>query len=411
MLKTKIEEEPPYKRRVSRLCLTPHVLLFISTLLYFTPYLFQHFDYITPSLARANHSYSSEVGAAVLIIVFLLGLITFAAPGREQTLYVAPKHKSEAQIVFYIIVILGLYVLFSGHALQIDKKIILDQTNRLHLFFYQTCSMGFIFSALIGFEKNRKLFLLSLSGLLLTIYIGHRSSFVIAIIGLFYIRYRNSPMTKNTLKFVVLAGALLFALSVYKSIYVAVKIGNWDLVLSRLSPENLAQSSLIGMEQFVTFAHLDFVVRNDFRLECTNIWMIPISVIPFVELFIDSIGDTSQCYYNAQVQPVFFSGYRGGVAANIWAEFFGYLGYVGFPVLIAILSGFFWLIEYFMRRARSPILISGLIMALVYMSFYIQRKELFGAFISAKRSIIIALIIYFIAGLLRKLSARRRMYG
>lgn len=409
MLTKETERMIPGRRRVSRLCFTPHVLLFISTLLYFTPYFFQSFEYITPSLARANYRYSSEVGPAVLFILFLLGLISFAAPKREQALCITTQHKSEAQVVFAVTLVLGLYMLLSGHGLQVDKRTMLDQTNRFHLIFYQVCSMGLIFSVLTDPERNRKLLFLCLSGLLLIVYIGHRSSFVIAIVGLFYIRYRNSPMTKNALKFVVFAGALFFALSVYKSIYVAVKIGNWDLVLSRLSPENLVQSALIGMEQFVIFAHLDFVVRNDFRLDCTNIWMIPISIIPFVEFFIDSIGDVSQCYYNAQVQPIFFSGYSGGVAANIWAEFFGYLGYLGFPVLILVLSGFFWLIEYFMRQTRSPILVSGLIMSLVYMSFYIQRKELFGAFISAKRSIIIALIIYLVAGLLKRLTSKQRL--
>ena len=81
-----------------------------------------------------------------------------------------------------------------------------------------------------------------------------------------------------------------------------------------------------------------------------------------------------------------------------------------FKILIAILSAAFWLLEFVMRHVRSPVLLSGLIMALVYMAFYIQRKELFGAFISAKRAILVALIVYFIAWFLRKLPVKQRGY-
>lgn len=397
------------RRRVSRFCLTPHALLLISSILYFSPYLLQSLESIDAYLYLPHLSYSSEVGWAVLFILFLLVVVAFTAPAKEQALCISSEHRFEAHVIFVTMILLGIYVISSGHLSQTNKHDMLNQTTRFHLFFYQVCALGLIFTVLTGIQNHLSLFLLSLAGLLLVIFIGHRSSFALALIGVFYIKYRNHPMTRETLKVVLLAGAVLFALSVYKSIYTAVKAGNWELVMTRLSPENVFQSAFVGMEQFVTFAHLDFLVRNDFRLECSNIWFIPVSIIPFGEVFIDAF-DRAHCYYNAQVQPIFFRGYSGGVAANIWAEFFGYFGYLGFPILITVLSAAFWLLEFVMRHVRSPVLLSGLIMALVYMAFYIQRKELFGAFISAKRAILVALIVYFIAWFLRKLPVKQRGY-
>lgn len=389
---------------VSRLCLTPQMLLLISTLLYFSPYLFGSFDYIEPSGRLVEREYSSDVGFAVAFILFLLFCFTFLFRRKRQVLRLSSESDVEAAVLIFFTVVLAGYTLLTGQAAYVDKQQLLENTDRLHLIFYQLCTLSVVFVALVGWRRHRSLLILSSVGLLFTMYLGHRSSLAIAAISVLYIFYRNTPMTKRFFRYLLLAGVLFFILSVYKSIYVAVKLGLWDLVLERLAPWNLVGSAVVGMEQFTTFAHLDFVVSNEFRLACSNLWMIPISIFPFS----DALFDVSDCYYNAQVQPVFFPGYRGGVAANIWAEFYGLLGYFGFPILIGVLGISFGLIEHVMQRIRSPILISGLIVALVHMSFYIQRKELFGAFISGKRAITVAILVLVASWLLRRFAMSRR---
>lgn len=386
--------------------LTPHVLLLISTLIYFSPYVVGSFEYIMPSGQRYQREYSAEVGVAAAFVLAMLFFCAMFIGKRNRQIAVRDSTSVESKVLAALIVAAGLYVLISGQAGIVNKRDLLDQTDRIDLSFYLLCSLGFIFSALTGYKKHKGLLGVSLLGLLFVAYLGHRSSLVIAIIGAAYVRFRDQPIPRIPVKYVIAAVILFFVVAVYKSIYVAIKLERWDLVMERLSTQNILQSSMTGMEQFTTFAHLDFVVSDNFRLACSNAWLMPFTLIPYSDTVLNRIWDVSGCYYNSQIQPVFFPGYSGGVAANIWAEFFAYCGYLGFPILIGILSLFYGLIEYLIRRSRSPILVSGLIVALVNMSFYIQRKELFGAFISSKRAVTIALIAFSLAWVLRKVNRR-----
>jgi hypothetical protein len=126
------------------------------------------------------------------------------------------------------------------------------------------------------------------------------------------------------------------------------------------------------------------------------------SFIPFVE---NIIGESS-CGYNAQVQPLFFPGYSGGVAANIWAEFYANFGYAGLPLLVVLLGLLCAGAEWAIRVTRSATLKAALIVSVIHLSFYIQRKELLGAAISAKRPILVALIILLLAYVYRRLEPR-----
>lgn len=394
------------RRSRFRLYLTPHLLLLVSTLIYFSPYAVGSFEYLAPGGQRVERHYSPEVGIAVAIILAMLALCAAFLGRKHQPIRLRSSTATEARVLAALIFVSGLYVLASGQASIVSKQILLEQTDRLDLSFYLLCSLGFIFSALTGYRKNRGLLAISLLGLLFVAYLGHRSSIVIAIIGAAYVRFRDHPIPRIPFKYIVAAVLLFFIVAVYKSIYVAIKLERWDLVMERLSPDNILTSSMSGMEQFTTFAHLDFFVSDNFRLGCSNAWLIPFSIIPYSDSFLSGIWDVSGCYYNAQVQPVYFPGYSGGVAANIWAEFFGYFGYFGFPVLIAILTWFYWAIEYAMRRLRSPVLVAGLIVAIINLSFYIQRKELLGAFISGKRAFTVALIVFLGAWVLRMVNRR-----
>jgi hypothetical protein len=387
--------------RVSRLSATPSLFLLASSLLYFAPYLIGSFEYITLVDGRVLHVYSPALGFALAVIVSLLLIFTFAVPKRAVVVSLGPSG-IEAAVLSAALIVLGTYVAFSGHLSALDKSEMLEETNRFHLAFYGFSSMGFIFSILTGVRRHKVLFGLSVASLLMIVYIGHRSHLMLAIVGLLYIAFRNRPITTRVLRYGVLAFGGLIALALYKSVYVAMKAGNWDLVLLRLSPENIWLSLTTGMEQFIILAHLDFFISTDFRLACSNIWQIPLTLPPLADTLIERFfGDTDACGYTAQVQPQFFGGYSGGVAANIWAEFYGYAGYLGFPLLLATLALLYNAIERVMTMLRSPILVSSLIVGLMNLSFYIQRKDLLGAFLSSKRAFTFALAVCIFAWAVR----------
>lgn len=400
---------PSVRDRVSRLCLTPHILLLISTLIYFSPFFLQSLEYLWPASAKTTLSYSFGVGFAVFLVLFMILIFAFAIRHRAVDFSVAPDYGAEAKALTLLMVGLLIYVVLQGNIFIANKQEMLEETGRADLVFYQLSSISIIFCALVGFKRERLILILSICGLLLILYAGHRSAIAISILGILYIRFRNTPITRKFFVFSLVAGLFFVILSVYKSVYQAIKVGNWEIVADRLAAGNFVDSAFIGMEQFVTFAHLDFIITSDFRLSCSNAWMIPFSIIPFTDEILGSFIDFSQCDYNSQVQPVFFPEYVGGVAANIWAEFYGYFGYFGLPIIVLILSGFFYFIESLIRGTRSPILMAGLIVALVNMSFYIQRKEILGGFISAKRAVTIAIIVFVVAWMFRVVTSSRRM--
>lgn len=391
----------------SRLYLTPYHLLLLSTIIYFSPYLVGSFEYLSPYGGRLQYFYSNEVGPVAFFIIALLAALAFGVP--REAIFIAEKHqqKYESGVILTSLLVLFVYVIIDGNIFVLNKSEMLEGTNRAHLAFYQVSSIAFIYATLAGYKKNRWLTGMAIISLMLIMYAGHRSALLVAILGASYIYFRANPMTKKVLATAIIAPLIFLLLSLYKSIYAAVKSGSWDLVAFRLSSENLLTSLTVGMEQFVTFAHLDFLVSSGYSLDCSNAWLIPMTVIPFMDDILANYANIAQCDYNAQVQPVFFSAYSGGVAANIWAEAYGHLGILGIPILITVLSMFFSIIESIIKKVNSPLMVSGLIVGLINMSFYIQRKEILSAFISAKRAVYIALILFIIVWAMQRLESRR----
>jgi len=347
--------------------------------------------------------YHASTALAIVAVLMSIVLAIVASQPIRQDFSVPSDNRLEARILLVLLVVFAAETLASGKLFAISKSEVLEATTRFQFVFYNLSIIAVVFSVLIGWQRHTVLLGAGVLGLLLTMYIGHRSSVAVTILSIAYVLYRNRSLLTIKLRY-ILAGLLaLFFLAIYKSVYVAIKAGNYDLVFRRLQFENLADSAMVGLEQFVTFAHLDFIVAYDFRLACSNLWLVPLSVVPFL----DSLVGPTECGYNEQVQPVFFPGYRGGVAANIWAEFFANFGYLGFPMLVLVIWFITALIEKAIRSTRSPILKSSLIGSIMHFTFLFQRKELLGGAISAKRAIIVGLLVFLLAWLFRGALRRR----
>jgi hypothetical protein len=384
------------------LCLTPHALLLISTLIYFSPALFGSFEFIGPNGKRIDHEYSPEVKWLAAGIIAALLCVTFATRRSVLKLKIAASTDAEAIVLGLLLLASGIYVASSGHVSEVDKSVMLENTNRIHLAFYALCTVGVLFCVIAGIRRHCIVFVMSLIGLLFVLYLGHRSATAIAIVGVAYLKFRNTAVTSRVVKLTFCLAPAFLALLVYKSIYADVKAEEWDAVSARLRVENLLVIMRSGFEPFLIFSQLDFVVSEDFKLQCSNLWLVPVSVLPFSDQIISSFGgDVVRCSYHEQVKPAFFSGYSGGVGANVWAEFYSIFGVGGILILLVVVTAIYWLIEAAMRRTQSPVLLAGLTVALVNLSFYIQRKELFGAFISAKRALTITIIVLVLAWMLR----------
>lgn len=392
-------------KRRGWLLTTPMVFFLLSSALYFLPYPLSSFYSVTSEISlKIRTDYSPETGVVVAWALFACVIGVLLYPKRPQKLDIARPSRWESMALTIMLVMLGGYAALTPEIYSASKADVLDATNRGHLLFYAVSSMGLVYSFMVGWRKERLNFALSVAGLAFILFIGHRSSLALALLSIFYISFRNRSITQIRPRYIGLGLALLFGLAVWKALYKAVKGGMYDQALENLASESLAASALVGLEQFVIFLHLDYVVSSDFQPLCSNIWLIPISLIPFADSFIDA----DSCTFTDQIQPLYFTQFSGGVGANIWAEFYSHLGMAGIPTLVLTLGVSAFVVEWLMNKTSSALLKSGLIIAIMNMVFYIQRKELFGAFISAKRAVIAALIVFFLAMLLKLLFAKRR---
>jgi hypothetical protein len=394
----------PPSRHVSRFSLCPQILLLLSSMLYFSPFLFGGTEVIEMDGLKHFQTYDERTGWVALFCLACIGVWIILLPPRAQTFRTDGPVETESFLIKLMLVPLAAYTLATPELFSYAKAESLEATDRLHTLFYNLCIIAFLFSLLTGWRKNLYLFCASIAGLGLILYIGHRSFVAIALVGGAYIFYRNASLFTIKLRYILSALGFLGFLAVYKSVYIALKIGNYGLVAERLSPDNLLTSAAMGLEPFITFKIFDFVVTYDYRLVCSNLPILPVTIIPFM----DSIFDTALCSFNRQVQFKFFTGYSGGVAANIWAEFFANFGMLGIPVLVAILCLVATVLESVMRRVNSPAAVAGLIVAIVQFTFYIQRNELLTAFTFAKRALLLAAFVGLFAAAHRAYAGRTR---
>ena len=355
--------------------------------------------YVDPrGIPVVSNYHLATVPVVVLALVSILGTIVFLPamavdPGAEGA---GAATQLEGPILIVLIVLSGLYVVLTPGLFAADKAEVLRATGRGHYLFYNLCAVGFVYCAIAGWGRNRWLLLVAVLGILLALFIGHRWAPALAIAGTLYVTFRDRPVSSIGWKRGLAVVAAIVALALYKLVSSKIKRGDFAATFSRLADGPFAGNALFGMEPFITLAHLDFVVTHDFALACTNLWRVPLSLVPFMDTMIDD----SACSYNHQVQPVFFSGYDSGVGANIWAEFFANFGYLGIPVLVAIVIALCRALEYVLRRVGSPALRAGIILGIVQLTVFIQRNELLGAFVLAKRAILVALLVFLLAWLL-----------
>ncbi len=374
------------------------MLLLVSSLVYFAPFVAGGFQYVDIGGRKYDFTYDVGTGYAIALVISCIVAAMLVFVPRNQNFEVASDSQGESLIIIAMIVVFGGISVANPALFSASKADVLSSTGRFQYIFYNTCIVGVVFGALSGWRKSRLVIILSCLGLILTLYIGHRSAVAIAILSFLYIRYRNISLLVIKKRYIIGGVSAFFFLAIYKSIYSAVKVGNFEVVGQKIQFNQLSDSTLVGLEQFVTLAHLDLIVKYGYTLPCSNLWLVPLSFIPFS----DSVFGKDGCTYNEQVQPLLFPGYSGGVAANIWAEFYANFGYAGFPLLVLILSLTCVAIEAVIRNVRSAALKAGLIVAIIHLTFYIQRKELLGAFISAKRVILVSLFIFGVVYIHRK---------
>jgi hypothetical protein len=173
---------------------------------------------------------------------------------------------------------------------------------------------------------------------------------------------------KGVLLLVGACGLLLFF---YKYIYVAVKLGRWDLLSMRLGREDIVSLVLFQSEPFVTQAILNEVVRSGFSVGPAHLADSVYLLVPFA----DMLG-AQPASFNSLFQKTLFSGHvGGGLANNIWAQMLA----AGGAMLLAAFTVFHHIllaVGSVLLRHVEPLVRSLVVWLGVYGAFYLHRNDL-----------------------------------
>ena len=374
--------------------LTPAVMLLVSTVLYMSPALWAEAPMALGYKNFVLVPFDPKTRLIAFIIVACMCVVA-SFRWKELNLHHVKAIPHERYVLLFGFTILLIYTISTPELFQGNKTVTLEATNKIHAAFYNICIL-MVVSFSIDRNIHRIVPALGAIGLLIAIYIGHRSYAAVALISIAFIMFRNRSLLKVKLRWYFAAASTLLVLALYKSIYIAVKIGDYAYAIAALQSNKIGQSIQTGMEQFLIFRVFDMISSTDFQAQCTNLKYLPLFFVPFT----DSLVNYQTCSTNAQIQSTLFSYYTGGVASNIWGEFLSVLGYAGLFVVPAVLLGLARITEWALRRVSSPLLGAGLIIAVVQLTFYVQRNDLMVAITLAKRGILLAAGLYLMAWVL-----------
>jgi len=341
-------------------------IAFFSACIYFLPGFVGYVNFPEPKTNLIDGSY--------LVMILVLGTILFGAFFYD--FFVRNKSISKITIkntdlvLFFLVcfTLIGfLYDLVAvGKAFFIvDKPEMMEYLGRGRIFWATASMVGITASFL---RKKKLLFIFFLSFLVFDLYIGFRSSAAIAGISIFLAhlwQIKKIRLIKNYK--VILLGALcaLFFFA-YKGIYWAVKAGEWDIVVDRLTSINYYFSTTLNSEPFVTQSNLNKILASNFRVGFSHFVNLKNQLIIFSpELGAEIVS------FNDIFQPKLFPDITFGMASNIWAEMWSVGGF-GFLLLFLLFFIFVIIILcYLFRKIKNPEVRSIILKSFTYRNYSI----------------------------------------
>lgn len=282
----------------------------------------------------------------------------------------------------------ALIVVTAGEALLDDDKLVMmESLNRWYILGATAAPLA----AVLSFASKKWLLLgLSMGLLLFDMYIGFRISFAMALIAIFTLHLsRRGPQRVALQNWKIGCAAILCVsvLFVYKQLYIAVKLGLWDVILERIQDSELYVSAVMMSEPFNTQAILNEVVAQDFRVGMRHLQDVSVQFV----FFSTDLGSAPMSFNDLFQSTLFPSELDYGMANNIWAEMWSSGGW---PLLAAFLALFVvvLMIGSSLIRSRDPILSAGTALVFGYWAFYIHRNDLLNQVNLEKRALLIFLL-------------------
>lgn len=386
---------------------------FFSSIVYFMPLFFGYTRGTTPNSIMAVAPTVYGIGIALLTILVITGeLGTYSVPQGDKTgVHLKPIRAGERLSLLFLAVLsylsLAATIWTAGADLASpDKSQMMDDLSRFHVLMVFSGLMGVIWSFLRGFYGYIILFSLVI---VFDIYLGFRMGAGIAFVAivttaLFYQGKRSLTETafKNR-KLSIIAICGIAFLFVYKRLYILIKSGYWDLVLSRIFDSGTYKTAILKSEPFGTQSILNKIVKEEFSTDGSYLLRNIYQVVPFS----NEIGSDYDSF-NAIFQPALFPKMPGGMAGNWWAEWFAAFSWIGLALGIFIYVGGLYIFSYLHGRFAKSTSLSVLIsISGTFFAFYIHRNEI-NYFITLEKRVLWLWLLIVGAGALLKVAAGRR---
>lgn len=238
----------------------------------------------------------------------------------------------------------------------------------------------------------------------LTLLLGHRSYFVISIIGIIVTRINQNTKEANLLalsrknwKKILLVVICFFVFIFSKNIYSALFNGNLELVQSRLSDSSYYVNSFKENEFNVIFTNLDTVVKQNYSFPLSTYLQRTAAVfVPVASRFIDSTPFSTAYQRDLFNTNIRASTYLGEAYAS---------GRIALSVISIIVVLF--LVAFFDKRigrVKSNMLRTFFIVSAVDFAFYIHRNSLEYSLIRIRSYLYIFLFGYILYLIFRRMA-------
>ncbi len=378
---------------------------YFSSFIYFSPTFFGYAGFLVDLTDWVYSPLADKTYAVYFIFLSILFLTTLSHDLFIKTsgnfnysqIKADDKYKYEMYSAFILLLIsFFLLNIFGGGALhQLDKNQVMANIGRWYLLYESILLLAIAY--VLTVVKFRTVYICLLFFLCFDVYLGFRTSFVIAILMLFFVSFNKKDKRLIGLWPYLLLGVFaVFSILMLKLMMFGLKKGDIDILLAILSNSQTYEKLLSTSEPFVTQSILNTVVSLDFRTDAEHLKLIPLQFVLLGDVVFGQIRS-----FNDYFQPALFPKINYGMASNFLAEFYAVSGFFGVFAVSAVYSLVLMVLNLAIQSVKAgykPLLL----LCGVYWAFYIYRNDMAYILNIEKRIVISFLLVILLAFVLRR---------
>lgn len=330
--------------------------------------------------------------------VWTIALLSFIIAGffynPKSIHFKIPRTSQKLDIVILVLLAVSFIMTLSqsGDVLyNPDKDAVLAGLDRSYILFSTMTQFSFVV-----FFVQRKYFLWipAAASMAFIVFVGFRSELansVIAIMTLFARKHGIREYFK--IKFAIPTFFTAIFLFVYKSIYIAVKMGRGDLVQNFFGNGGGVQSSIFKSEPFITQTILNEVLARDFSVKFSYFVHSFLAILPFS----NKVLGINNYALGFHFQEYLFPTVRYGMASNIYAHWYAALGVPGIIIFLFLLNFALIAVSKFVENPSRSFMWYAVVLIGAFLAFYINRNDVAYSITSMTRLAYVGLAILFIS--------------